>query len=160
MKFSSRHARRRGISLVQCLVYIAGLLVVGNVAVKALFAVISGTNRNRAVAQDIVSAMDTGERWRKDIRSAAGPVVVKGAITEIPQAEGLTIVYELKGDQLTRRHADGSREMIVQSDVAASTLVKESRGELTVWRWELELKPNGRGASMRPLFSFLAVRGS
>ncbi|MGB0580343.1 MAG: hypothetical protein ACPGVU_11625 [Limisphaerales bacterium] len=157
MKVSSKHSQRRGISLVQCLVYIAGLIVIGNVAVKSLFAVINGTNRNRAVAQDIVTAMNTGEQWRKDIRSAVGPVIVKETIIEIPQTEG-KIIYEFKDATIARRLADGSREMILQTDVVASQLVKEARGDLTVWRWELELKPNGRGASMRPLFSFLAVQ--
>lgn len=156
MKTPAKRPAQRGISLVQCLVYIAGLLVIGNVATKCLFSVISGTNRNRAVAQDIVSAMNAGERWREDVRSAAGPVRLNGNLLKIPQNEEM-IVYEMSGDTLKRRFADGSRNEVVQTDVAASAFVKESRGTLTVWRWELELKPNGRSASMRPLFSFLVV---
>ena len=48
-------------------------------------------------------------------------------------------------------------EVVLEKNVASSTMASESRGETVVWRWELELKTTREAALTHPLFSFLSV---
>jgi hypothetical protein len=163
--FPTKLNRRHGASmLIHCLVFMAAWLVIGAFAIKALFTMINGTTRLRATGNDIVAAMSIGERWRADIRAATGPVTTKvgehGTLLEIPQGDH-AVVYLQEHDELVRQHADGSRSAVVLRDVADTKFMKEQRGPVSAWRWELELKPNhSKNPSMKPLFTFLAVTGS
>lgn len=163
MNLKASTQRQHGALLINCLVFIAAWIVVGTFAIKALFTMIGGTTRLRDTGNDIVAAMNIGEQWRADVRLATGPLATKldqdGARLEIPQGD-TTIVYLQEWDELIRRHADGTRSAVVLKDIADLEFVREKRGAVSAWRWELELKPNARRANTKPLFTFLAVAGS
>lgn len=154
---------RRAVFLIQCLVFIAAWFVIANFAFKALFTLVQGTNRLRATGQDIVSAMNIGEQWRADIRAATGPIETKldqaGLRLEIPHGD-LRIIYFQDEHKLIRRHADGTQTVTLLRDVANCSYVREQRGPVTAWRWELEMIPNDHRSKTKPLFTFLAVEAT
>jgi len=163
MKIAPTPHRQRAYLLVKCLFFMAAWVVIASFAFRALFIFINGTTRLRDTGNDIVAAMNVGEQWRADVRAATGPIVARldqrGARLEIPQGDA-TIVYLQEWDELIRRQADGSRSVVVLKDVANTEFIRDKRGPVTAWRWELELKPNARRTNTKPLFSFLAVASS
>tara|TARA_B100001123_G_C15041489_1_gene919686 strand:- start:140 stop:757 length:618 start_codon:yes stop_codon:yes gene_type:complete len=69
-----------------------------------------------------------------------------------------TIWYAFRQGKVYRKDslAPESWELVLKN-VAASNMVSESRGEASVWRWEIELKTTRKDILTRPLFSFISV---
>ncbi|MDW8310480.1 MAG: hypothetical protein RMK20_13990 [Verrucomicrobiales bacterium] len=146
--------------LIEVMVYIAMLWVLLAVAYVAFDRALWRSEALRRSADDITRALRAGERWRADVRAATGPIRVErtedGERLWIPGPRGL-IAYERMTNALVRREAGASSALLL-TRVRASTMSAEPRDRVTVWRWELELQPpTKRPASVRPLFTFLAV---
>ncbi len=151
-----------GFQLIEVLVYMAALTVLLSVAYVAFNRALERSEALRRSADDIVRALRAGERWRADVRSAAGPIriehVVGGERLVIPVAEGV-IAYEHRTNVVVRRPVSGP-EAVLLKRVRASAMSLENREAVRVWRWELELQPPTRkSVQVRPLFTFLAVSG-
>src|SRR5262245_46465663 len=91
--------RRRGFSLLECAVYVGVLAVILSRAYAAFYRTLgnwSSLNRNAA---DIVRTLQTGERWRADVRAATAPPRLVGspqeALLHVPQKEG-EILYAFR----------------------------------------------------------------
>ena len=69
-----------------------------------------------------------------------------------------TIWYAFRQGKVYRKDslAPESWELVLK-DVVASNMVSESRGEVSAWRWEIELKTTRKDVLTRPLFSFISV---
>jgi Tfp pilus assembly protein FimT len=146
--------------MVEVLVYFAVLAVLLNVAYVAFGRALGRSEALRRSAEDIARALRAGERWRADVRAATGTIRVErsgeGERVWIPGPRG-GIAYERMTNALMRREGDAPAVLLL-ARVKASAMTFETRGDVTVWRWELELQPpTKRPASMRPLFTFLAV---
>ena len=156
----TRPATVRAVMLVEALVYISVLFVILAVAGAAYCRVLDQTRQLRRVATDIPRALDAGERWRADVRATVAPprLVQEGALTalHLPQG-GVEVVYFFEGSNVVRRAGtnDGWQPFLPQ--VTGSRFVEERREHVTVWRWEVELKPGPRPSKEPPLFTFLAV---
>ena len=152
-------ARVRGLMLIECVVYLALFVVVLGLATKAFYDCWDSTKALGRDADDVVRSLQTGERWRADIRAATGPVETTslgGVETlRIPQPSG-AVVYTLANSELRRRAASAA-EAAVMSNIKTSRMQSQSRGGVVVWRWELELRSYQRHARLRPLFTFEAV---
>ena len=59
--------------LVDCLVYLAIWVVVVGLAFSAFYRCMSYSKNLARNADDIARALKAGERWREDVRAAAGP---------------------------------------------------------------------------------------
>ena len=150
----------RGIVLIECLVYISVLAFLftftGALAWRARDA-----NRDlRRASDDIVRAMQAGERWREDIRAAiAPPAVVQWdglPVLRVPQG-GREIHFAFYNGAVWRKPAADEPWQEFLPRVAASRMDSELRQRVTAWQWELELAPKQTNARVKPLFTFLAA---
>ena len=153
-------APQRGISLIQCLAYIAVLAILmaigGSTVAKAW-------DRSRALSrnsQDIQRAINVGERWRADIRAATGRI--ETLVTQTNQTlriptHDARVEYEFTDGEVRRRDTQHAGWMIVLPKVNASQMQPGTEPGVTSWQWELELKPTQKNARVRPLFTFTAV---
>lgn len=156
MIFYAQRARKRGVSMIEALVYIAVLGVVLIIAAAVFdkgMRESSGLQRNIA---DIERALNAGERWRADVRLATGPIRAENDSITIPQKSG-AIVYTKKTNRVHRTAANKSEVFLVE--VKDSKMIEERRGDVIGWRWELELEHRRKEARVRPLFTFMAAPG-
>jgi hypothetical protein len=156
-----RHpAQLRGVTLIECLVYISVLFVILAVAGVVYAQVLDHTRQLRRVSGDITRALDAGERWRADVRTAtAAPRLVQEGVLEalhLPQRDA-EVVYLFDGSNVVRRVGDDGVWQPFLPRVKAARFVADPRQHVTAWRWEVELLPGPRPARMPPLFSFTAA---
>jgi len=153
-------AERAGILLIDCLVYITVLILLLGLGFAAFYSCWEKSKSLRYHAADISRALRAGERWRADIRRAAGPITVSsgpdGQWLEIPRGTN-TVVYVFTAGQVLRQSGAGTPWVPVLPRVRASTMVAERRTRVTAWRWDVELLPTRPQVRVPPVFSFQAV---
>jgi hypothetical protein len=154
--------RTRGYMLMECLVYIGLASVVLGTGYAALYHCIDNAVLLRRNADDIAAALQTGERWRADFRSANTVRQESSPEGEslILQGQRGEIAYRFTRHAVLRRVGQGIWTTLLER-AASSTMRRDERPNITAWRWELELEPRAKGSikasKIRPLFSFLAV---
>ena len=156
-----REGKRRGMLLIEVVVYLAVFFVALGIATEAFYQCWSSSKALRRDADDVSRSVRAGERWRADVRGASGPILADssdGAQTlRIPQAQG-DVVYRFANSELRRRSTAGGREAVVLSNIKSSEMQSESKSFGVIWRWELELaSKRARHSALRPLFTFEAV---
>ncbi len=152
--------RQRGVMLVEALVYISVMFIVLALAGAAYARVLDQTRHLRRVADDIRRALDAGEQWRADVRSALTPprLVREGEVEAIHLAQnGSEVIYLYDGTNVLRRAGSDADWQPFLPRVKTSRFVAEPRRYLTAWRWEIELMPGPRPPRLPPRFSFIAV---
>jgi Tfp pilus assembly protein FimT len=154
----ARHRHCRGITLIECLVYISALAVVFGLGLKAFYSSFENSAALRRNADDIAQTLSVGERWRADIRAATRPPRFDSAdqTLYLPQASG-EVAYQFTNGKVLRRSAIGAEWQVAHSSVQQSKMIRDSRAHVTAWRWELELKTRRQPALVRPLFTFTAA---
>ena len=167
MKIGAAFSQRRpritaGISLIECLVYIALVSVVTGAGFMALYFTTDNHRRLRRNADDIMAAVNAGERWRNDVRAARGTITAEtnaaGQTLRIPQANTV-VAYQFAGCQVRRQSQAAAPWVILLPAVQASQMRPDPRAHVTAWRWELTLQPSSRRGRIPPVFSFEAVPG-
>jgi Tfp pilus assembly protein FimT len=148
----------RGITLIECLVYISALAVVFGLGLKAFYSSFENSAALRRNADDIAQTLSVGERWRADIRAATQPPRFDSAdkTLYLPQANG-EVAYKFSEEKLLRRSTADSDWQVALPNVQQSDMIRDSRTHATAWRWELELKTRRQPALVRPLFTFTAA---
>jgi hypothetical protein len=145
--------------LIECLVYIAVLGVVMGVSFAAFYTCLSNSRDLTRNTDDMVRALQTGEAWRTDIRTALAPPQAVEArdfsAVEIPAGHG-TIAYVFHHNAVWRKTPGGELKPVLLG-VKDSRMLREVRGKVTIWRWELELGTKRKNVRLRPLFTFQAV---
>jgi hypothetical protein len=151
----------RGFTLLECVVYLglfSLLLGIASLAYYRCFDNMRGLRRN---ADDITRALNAGELWRDDVRTATGPVqfVESGQIFRIPRREGEAL-YQFAESQVLRKAKPDAPWVVLLPAVQRSQMEADVRAHVTAWRWELELQPGRKPVRVRPAFTFLAVPGA
>jgi Tfp pilus assembly protein FimT len=148
----------RGITLIECLVYISALAVVFGLGLKAFYSSFENSAALRRNADDIAQTLSVGERWRADIRAATRPPRFDSAdqTLYLPQANG-EVAYKFSEEKLLRRSTADSDWQVALPNVQQSDMIRDSRTHATAWRWELELRTRRQPALVRPLFTFTAA---
>lgn len=160
LQFNRRRTRLRGITLIECLVYIGALATVFGMGTAAFYHSSASSAALRRNADDIAQVLHVGERWRADIRAATQPVRFDAAEQALHLTHGETAVaYKFADHQMLRRAKTDAPWVVILPRVAQSQMAPEPRAHITGWRWELELKPIREPAPLRPLFTFTAVPG-
>jgi hypothetical protein len=149
----------RGVMLIDCLVYCVLFFVVTGAAFSFFSTCSDGSFALRKNADDIATALRTGEMWRADVREATGAIEVErsaeGEMVKIPEKSG-DVVYKFAARMLSRS-ADG-RERELLSNVNTSRMEPEKRQQVTAWRWEVELLVTKKHTlQVHPAFTFEAV---
>lgn len=151
---------RRGIMLIDCLVYIALLALILGLAFAAFYRTLEHATRLERNVADVLRALRAGERWRDDIRAATRPPnLVRSAgelVLRIQHAQG-QVAYILRENTLFREETPGGRRAEVLSNVQASTFHRDPHRHIVAWRWELELRGKQKATRVKPLFTFQAV---
>ena len=160
------HARRtqRAYLLTEALVYLSVVAVILSVGCVAMYRCIDNCIVLRRNANDIVRAVNAGERWRADVRAAGMRARLEGAagaqVLHLQSTAGL-IDYRFAEGAVYRRAGTGEWVSVLDR-VKASAFEADRRQRVAAWRWELELEPRLKGAMrpgrVRPLFTFLAVQ--
>jgi Tfp pilus assembly protein FimT len=100
--------RIAGVSLIECLVYIAVFGILLGLGTGAFFFCWDHTRAVLYATNDIESALRAGERWRADVRAATGEISVKttstGQIVTIPEGTK-EIFYRFASGELRRQVA-------------------------------------------------------
>jgi type II secretory pathway pseudopilin PulG len=144
---------RRGFTIIEVLVYLVGLTVVLTVAYPAFEKALRGSRDIQRNSDDILRAIHAGELWRKDVRSATGPLGADGNVLVIPQRSG-EVTYRF-ADGAVWRETGAGRNMFLR-DVKSSSM-QSGVASVTFWRWEVELASPRKDPAVRPLFTFEAV---
>jgi hypothetical protein len=151
-----------GLALIDCLAYIALLLLLLSLAFMAFYQTSDNSKHLSRNAADIVRVLNAGERWRTDIRSAVGQPTLTGTAKEtilhLPQTKGEVLYAFREGTVL--RQATTNASPIWESfltDVKGSRMKMDQRLRVTTWRWEVELQAAQKVARVKPLFTFQAV---
>ena len=156
---SERRRHVHGIMMLECVVYLGLLFLVLGFAYQAFYVCWDTSIGLRRNADDIMRALDVGEAWRQDIRSARGQIWLETTGSEellhIPQGNG-EVLYRLADGELQRFAPGTARWVTLLSKVKSSHMQSDPRDHVTAWRWELELG-RVRNARVRPLFTFQAV---
>jgi len=151
-----------GLTLIECIVYVALLVVVLGFATMIFYQCWDESKALRRNADDIVRVLHAGDQWRADVRAATGPVQRSDADgveqLHIPASAG-EIVYTFAHGELHRQVGSGAADRLWLSNIKSSQMRTDSRPDVAAWRWELELKTVKRTARWRPLFTFETVAG-
>jgi len=151
------HKSTRGFSLVECLAYMAVFFVVLSVALAAFYRMDEQARAFSRNSDDIIRAMQAGERWRADVRLAvARPRVDETGVLHIPLARG-EIAYSFRDATVWRVSPADAAPRPFLLGVKASAIQAETRPQVQAWRWELELETKRTNATVRPLFTFITV---
>jgi hypothetical protein len=156
MMFHAQRAARRGIVMIDAMVYLA---VIGVVLILAAAVFDKGMRESAGLQRnisDIERALKAGERWRADVRSATGAIRADQQTLTIPQKDG-AIVYAIETNKV--RRIVSNRSEVFLAEVKDSKMIEERRGNVVGWKWELELEHRRKEARVRPLFTFMAVPG-
>lgn len=154
--------RRAGYLLLEVLAYLAVVAIVLAVGYAALYRSIDSSVVLHRTADDFALALNTGERWRADVRAARNGIrledTAEGQILHLLGAAGVD--YRCAAGAVYRRAGAGPWVRLL-ANVKDSTMQEDRRANALAWRWDLELQPRAKGkikpGRMRPLFTFLAV---
>ena len=153
-------AGARGMALIDCLVYIALLALILELAFACFYRTTEHATRLERNTSDIVRALHAGERWREDVRSATSRPSVEARAEEvefrIPRGDTEIVYLWRSGAVLRQTGRTGAAEVLLPK-VNESTFHRDERRQLTSYRWELELAGQPEISRVRPQFTFQAV---
>lgn len=158
----ARSGKQAGFMLIEVLTYLVLLAVLLSLAYLGFYRVSDFSRHLSWNAADITRTLNAGERWRTDVRAAAGsPQLVANdseTVLHLPQARG-EILYAFRDGALYRRVTARTNEDwgLLLAGVKHSRMDRQPYSKVTAWRWELELEAKQKVARVKPLFTFQAV---
>lgn len=145
---------------MECLAYLVLFFVVCGVALAAYHQMAGQSRDLTRNSDDIVRAMQAGERWRADVRAATNAV-------SLPETHELRLTtrhglvsYFFRDGAVWRQGTNDAPSALFLAAVKSSAMQPDARKQVTAWRWEVELKTKRTNATVRPLFTFLAAPGT
>jgi hypothetical protein len=157
----SRTRRQTGILLVECIVYIAVFAILLGIGTRVFYFCWDHSKALIYATDDIASALRAGECWRADVRGATGKISVettaKGEVVAIPEGTK-EIFYRFDSGEVRRQIALSGFSELLLPKVKSSQMKMDARGDVTAWRWELEIMQRRRETHLPLLFTFEAVQ--
>lgn len=144
-------------SLIECLVYIAVFFVILGVALGSYYHMDEQSRGFARNSSDIVSAMQVGERWRADVRTATNAAFFDRNLEFVLTTKNGEVSYFFRDGVVWRQGTNESKSMPVIANVKSSLMKADPRSQVKAWRWEIELQAQRTNATVRPIFTFLAV---
>jgi len=151
---------RGGYLLIECLVYLSVITVILGLALGAFYVCWDRSKALHYATDDINAALHAGERWRADIRNATGKITVQTT----PEGERLRIpcgtnvlIYSFHANEVRRQIASSDFSELLMPKVKISQMMKETRGPVAAWRWEVELTPHRSETRLPMQFTFEAA---
>jgi Tfp pilus assembly protein PilE len=147
--------REQGMLLIECLVYMALFVVVLNLAFAAYNRSVENSKRLNQNVDDVVRALQAGERWREDIRAAMAIDSSEDSLRLVQS--NATVDYMFDCHAIWRRANAGAPMARFLPAVKSSRMERDARREVTAWSWKVELLTRGAPPRYRPFFTFEAV---
>jgi hypothetical protein len=151
---------RAGYLFTECLIYISVFAVILGLGIGAFYVCWDHSKALHYAADDIAAALHAGERWRADIRHATGAIVGETA----PGSERLhipngtnEIIYSFNAGEVHRQIASSDFSELLLAKVKASEMVREKRGPVAAWRWEVTLASRRKETRLPLMFTFEAA---
>ena len=148
---------RAAFSLLECLAYLGVFFIVLGVAFGAYYRMDEQTRGFTRNSADIIRAMQAGERWRADVRAATNTMQFEENQELRLTTRSGEVSYFFRDRTMWRQGFDQKRSELFLSNVKASAMKADTRPQVKAWRWEIELLTKRTNATVRPLFTFLAV---
>ena len=148
---------RAAFSLLECLAYLGVFFVVLGAAFGAYYRLDEQTRGFTRNSADIIRAMQAGERWRADVRTATNAMQFEENQELRLTTRSGEVSYFFRDRTVWRQGFDKKQSELFLSNVKASAMKADARPQVKVWRWEIELLTKRTNATVRPLFTFLAV---
>ena len=152
--------RAAGVSLLECLVYIAVFGILLNLGTAAFYFCWDHTRAVIYASSDIESALHAGECWRADVRLATGKISIEntsaGEVAVIPEGRK-KISYRFAAGELRRQVNHENVTQLLLDKVKTSQMQADPRGNVTAWRWDLQLVERRQETRIPLLFTFEAV---
>ena len=146
--------------LVECLVYLAVFAILLGIGTASFYFCWDHSQALIYATDDIATALRTGERWRADVRAATGKITIEttadGKRLRIPRGTN-ELIYSFNAGEVRRKFASSGFSESLLPAVKASQMVMDTRGPVSAWRWELELKPRRKETHLPLLFTFEAA---
>ena len=160
VKIRAAHRRNRGLTLIDCLVYMSLFGLVTALATTCAFKLERQARVLHRRSEELTRALKAGELWRADIRSATNePAIVayRGqSLLKIPTIDG-EVLYYFESSALWRKPAKSAQFGLFLPDLKLCSMLPERRKNARGWICELELASKIQQQKMRPLFTFRAV---
>jgi hypothetical protein len=160
LEMHSARVHLAGITLIECLVYLAVFGILLGLGTAALFLCWDQTKAVAYATNDIESALRAGEHWRADVRAATGTISVEttgaGQIVTIPEG-GKEICYRLAAGKLWRQTSPQVVSQLLLPNIKSSQMQSDPRGQVAAWRWELQLTERRHETHLPLVFTFEAV---
>lgn len=157
----SKTRRAAGVTLIECLVYIAVFAILLGIGFGAFYFCWDHTRAVIFATDDIAAALHAGEHWRADVRGATGKISVEttaaGEVARIPELEK-DIVYRFESGELRREISTSGISQLLLPKVKVSQMIADPRGTVSAWRWELELTPRRQETHLPLRFTFEAAQ--
>jgi len=156
----SRAHDQGGALLIECIMYIALFALLAGLAFTCFYLFWDNSKALRYATDDISAALNSGERWRADVRGATGTITVEtiagGQMLRIPSGTN-AILYSFKAGAVQRRLASSDFSEPVLTTVKTSQMLDDARGPVAAWRWELELQSRHKETHLPLIFTFEAA---
>ncbi|HTR42659.1 MAG TPA: hypothetical protein VMH87_13690 [Pseudomonadales bacterium] len=157
----ARAKRQAGITLVECISYIAVFLILSAVAMGTFYLCWDHSKALISATDNIDAALQAGERWRADVRAASGTIRVEkttsGTVVTIPEDKE-EIVYRFNNGEVRRQAGSGGFSALLLPRVVSSEMTSDQRGGVQAWRWELEMAQRRKDTLLPLLFTFEAAQ--
>lgn len=150
----------QGITIVECLVYLSAFGVILGLSTAAFYQCMDNSIGLRRNVDDIVHALNAGERWREDVRTATAPpqlVQTDTGWTFTIQHKAGQVRYQFLTNAIVRQTLHDAPSTVVLGRVKWAQIIPQKRQYVFAWRLELELKPYRNVPRLQPRFSFQAV---
>ena len=158
---NSSTRRQSGVSLIECLVYVAVFAILLGIGTASFYFCWDHTRATIFTADEIGSALRAGETWRADVRAATGKIsgetTATGETVKISEG-GKEVLYRLANGELRREIPTQNFSRLLLPKVKSSAMKTESRDGVTAWRWELEVTPRRKDAHLPLVFTFAAAQ--
>ena len=145
---------------MECLVYIAVFALLLGGATTVFYYCWDHSDVLVYAADDITSALHTGERWRADVRAATGKITVEttaiGEVAQIPEG-AKKITYRFESGEVRRQASASGNPQLLLANVKTSQMKMDTRGGVSAWRWELQLAPRRKETHLPLVFTFEAA---
>jgi hypothetical protein len=153
-------ARRRGIALIDCLIYLVILVLIFGLTFVAFLETLRHSTELDRLAVTTVRALQAGEQWREDIRAARQtPQQMErngGTELRLITATG-EVGYAFRNHAVWRRATPTAPWLEVLDSVKLSRFTPDPRRHVTAWRWDLELIRRRETRQLRRVLTFQAV---
>lgn len=150
---------KRGIMLMECLVYLSLWMVVVGLGFGLFYRVYTQSKHLERATDDVVQVLRLGEEWRSEVRGQGKIELRGGDVGGVEFMVGDGVGYRFAGTNVFRMGMGEGEWRRVLTGVERCDFHRDEVGGVVAWRWELQLSKRSMHAAVVPRFSFQAVPG-